>query len=218
MAGAAVAWARRGLRAADGWARADLAALCRVRLADAAIWTGQPGRAQAVLRGASSANPWVRTSVHLRAAEAMAAGGNGYGAFSELDKAEVDYILANEHPRPEWARTWGENWLASWRGTCAVRLGRSHLAVRPFQQVMSRTPATMVLAKAEARLGLAHAAFADDDAEGACIPLGLAVVDLRRGGDAQHLNQAFGLRGRLVRRYGDTRYVRDLDEVIRSVV
>jgi len=83
---------------------------------------------------------------------------------------------------------------------------------------MARTPARMVLAKAEARLGLAHAAFADHDVEGACSLLGQAVVDLRRGGDAQHLRQAFGLRGHLARRHGETRYVRELDEVIRSVV
>lgn len=218
MAGAAIAWAQRGLQAAEGWARADLGAVCRMRLADAAIWTGRPGRSESLLRDASSENPWVRTSVHVRLAEAMAAGGNGYSAFSELDKAEVDHILAKEHPRPSWAGTWGENWLASWRGTCAVRLGKPHLAVRPFQQVMARTPATMVLAKAEAKLGLAHAALAENDVEGACLLLGRAVVDLRRGGDAQHMTQALALRGRLVREHGNTRYVRELDEVIRTVV
>jgi len=210
-----------GLRVA--WEHAEPGAAARLDQHAAAVARGyvaRPDRAMATAfaDAAQSVAMAALSSGMAGAAEAMAADGNGYGAFSELDKAEVDYILAREHPRPEWARTWGENWLTSWRGTCAVRLGRPHLAVRPFQQVMARTPARMVLAKAEARLGLAHAAFADHDVEGACSLLGQAVVDLRRGGDAQHLRQAFGLRGHLARRHGETRYVRELDEVIRSVV
>lgn len=217
----ALRWARQGMEIASAVDDADAHALNTVWMADALLAAGQSKLALPVLdeigalRGSEPIGPYTKVAVEAHRALASAAAGDSYASVAAIDRADVALDQATGTSKPNWARTVGPNWLAAWRAESALRMRRPHLAEDPLRQVLTRSPARLTRARAEARVGLAEVALARRDLEEACVLLVEAAPVLKRCGANKELRQIHTLR-RSFTPYADSRHVRELDEVLNA--
>lgn len=180
---------------------------------------GDPRLARAMLEEAETlaggdAPPRMQSWLYARQAEEHAAAGDGDSAERDLERAQraVGQVKDDEDGLLSCVDT---AWLAGFRGSCAVLLGRSTEAAAILEET-ARAELALDTQRSAVMTDLARAYVQQDEIERACALLGDSLKLAAGAGFHEQVQRVRGVRRQLDSRR-DTRPVKALDEQLLQI-